>query len=72
MMLGMDGVRSGTPSRARRSVTPRPEGLLFAMASPLRSASDEFRWPSWLSPIRASWDSPLRTPSSPPAHRRSL
>lgn len=72
MMLGMDGVRSGEPARSRRLALPKPEGFLFAMAAPVRSSSDEFRWPSWLSPIRSNWDAPLRTTSPSPAQRRSL
>jgi hypothetical protein len=43
-------------SRTRRNPSP-PPGMVFAMASPPVERMDVL-WPSWLSPVGASWRRP--------------
>ena len=71
MMLGNDaGLPPRDLAKARRANSSRPEGVLFAMASPLETQSS-FRWPSWLAPMARSWDKP-RTSNTLTSSRRSL
>ncbi|MGI0132966.1 MAG: hypothetical protein ACREDK_07770 [Thermoplasmata archaeon] len=71
MMLGNDaGLPPKDGPRGRRPPATRPEGVLFAMASPLETHSS-FRWPSWLAPMATVWDKP-RTANTLTPPRRSL
>ena len=71
MMLGSDSGLTPTNAQKTRRAATRPEGVLFAMASPLETQS-AFRWPTWLSPVGTSWEKPISANPSPSAHRRSL
>jgi hypothetical protein len=50
--------------RNRRSPSP-PTGMVFAMAAPPVERTDVL-WPSWLSPVGASWRRPTAFRSNHP------
>lgn len=52
-----------TNSRIRRAPSP-PPGMVFAMAAPPTARADVL-WPSWLSPVGASWKRPTAFRSQP-------
>ncbi len=44
--------------RPRRPIVSGPSGVILALTSPPTAAHPEALWPSWLSPIGASWRRP--------------
>ena len=66
-MLSGDPVPPETINRPRRANAAPSQGLIFALATPPAGRADTV-WPSWLSPIGASWKRPaaFRTQSKDP------
>lgn len=69
MMLRGDPVPPETLAKMRRPPTLGSPGVLLALTPPPTAGRTEALWPSWLSPIGASWKRPAAAPNADPSQR---
>jgi len=68
-MLRGESLQPESTHRSRRPAPTRSGDLIFALTPPPTSAQTEALWPSWLSPLGASWKRSGEFRSRPTANR---
>ena len=69
MMLRGDSAVPESSPKSRRPTPSGASGLILALTPPPTAARNEALWPSWLSPIGATWKRPASAASSAASQR---